>query len=108
MCKIHKVWSSKKLYLPVVSIPAPSASIAIIVGTIESLPHLTQRNNGDFCTVEYLTPSNKLGQHCVVIVVVHIHLLQRLRHLPESVLAFDHLSGGGHHIGKKYQQLNIF
>ena len=69
------------------SIPAPRASIAIIVGTIESFPHLTQMSSNP--NLEYVTPSDKLGQHRVVIGVVHIHLLQRLRHLPVSVVAFN-------------------
>ena len=77
----------KKFSLPVVSIPAPRASIAIIVGTIESFPHLTQMSSNP--NLEYVTPSDKLGQHRVVIGVVHIHLLQRLRHLPVSVVAFN-------------------
>ena len=76
-----------KLNLPAVSIPAPRASIAIIVGTIESFPHLTEMSSNP--GLEYVTPSDKLGQHGVVIGVVHVHLLQRLRHLPKSVVAFN-------------------
>ena len=74
------------------SIPAPRASIAIIVGTIESFPHLTEMNieprTYDLMRWE---PSDKLCQHCVVIGVVHVHLLQRLRHLPVPVVEFNQI-----------------
>ena len=70
------------------SIPAPRASIAMMVGTNESLPHLIEISS-DPKLEKYATPSDKLGQHRVVIGVVHVHLLQRLRHLPVSVVAFN-------------------
>ena len=77
------------------SIPAPRASIAITVGTIESFPHLTleivECPYPDLEYVECVTPSDKLGQHRVVIGVVHVHLLQRLSHLPVSILAFNNM-----------------
>ena len=80
---IHDVWNLKKFGLPVVSIPAPRASIAIMVGTIESFPHLAGMNiEPKTYNLMGWEPSNKLCQHSVVIGVVHIHLLQCLRHLP--------------------------
>ena len=57
--------------------------------------------------LEYVTPSDKLGQHRVVIGVVHIHLLQRLRHLPVSVVAFNQVWVANilsiHIINEKYE-----